>query len=200
MALNETPQQPSDGLTVDESAAIRLYTIQWEEPHQSLHSMLNDVLRTGNRENLRPYFKYLKLLLTALVKLPCLPPSTIWRGVKKNLSAEYLSGTVVTWWAFSTGTTALTVLENNMYLGSSGERTLFSVETINGRSISAHSHYDNQEEVMLLPGTRMTVKMQMNPSLDLYSIHLVQVIPDEILLEPPFEGILNTLSHLTDLP
>ncbi|CAF1542186.1 unnamed protein product [Rotaria sordida] len=75
-----------------------------------------------------------------------------------------------------------------MYLGSSGERTLFSVETINGRSISAHSHYDNQEEVMLLPGTRMTVKMQMNPSLDLYSIHLVQVIPDEILLEPPFEG------------
>ena len=65
-ALDKTPKQPPDGLTTDENAAIRLYTIQWEEPHRSLHSMLNSILRTANHNALRPYFKYLKLFLTAL--------------------------------------------------------------------------------------------------------------------------------------
>jgi hypothetical protein len=31
LALNETPREPADGLTFDESAAIRLYTIEWNE-------------------------------------------------------------------------------------------------------------------------------------------------------------------------
>ncbi|CAF4076277.1 unnamed protein product [Rotaria sordida] len=69
---------------------------------------------------LRPYFKYLKLFLTALVKLPCVPPQTVWRGVTKDLSAEFSPGTHVIWWAFSSCTCALPVLENNMYLGSEG--------------------------------------------------------------------------------
>ena len=112
MALNETPPEPSDGLTVDESAAIRLYTIHWEEPHQSLSSMLNDALKSDDRENLRPYYKYLKLLLTALLKLPCVPPITVWRGVTKDVSAENPPGTPMTWWEFSSCTTDLSVLQN----------------------------------------------------------------------------------------
>ncbi|CAF4952617.1 unnamed protein product, partial [Rotaria magnacalcarata] len=34
MALDETPQTPPDGLTIDESAAVRLYTIEWDGPHR----------------------------------------------------------------------------------------------------------------------------------------------------------------------
>ncbi|CAF1341272.1 unnamed protein product, partial [Rotaria sp. Silwood1] len=116
LALNETPEEPPDRLTVDESASIRLYTIEWEKPHRSLYSMLNYTLKTASREELRPYFKYMKLFLTALVKLPCIPPLTVWRGVAKDLSAEFPPGTLVTWWAFSSCTSALPVLENNMYL------------------------------------------------------------------------------------
>ena len=74
-ALDETPEQPLDGLTIDESAAIRLYTIEWKRPHRSLYSMLNYTLKNDDREHLRPYFKYMKLLLVALAKLPCAPPS-----------------------------------------------------------------------------------------------------------------------------
>ncbi|CAF1125103.1 unnamed protein product [Adineta steineri] len=110
LVLDETPEQPPDGLTIDESAAIPL----------------------------RPYFKYLKLFLTALVKLPCVPRMTVWRGVTKNLTAEFPVGTQVTWWAFLSCTTEMTVLENELYLGNSGNRTLFSVETINGRIIRNH--------------------------------------------------------------
>ncbi|CAF1444055.1 unnamed protein product [Rotaria sp. Silwood1] len=188
LALDETPEEPSDGLTIDESAAIRLYTLEWERPHQSLYSMLNYTLKMANREDLRPYFKYLKLFLTALAKLPCVPPLTVWRGVTKNLSEEFPSGTIVTWWTFSSTTTSLTVLKNSIFLGNTGERTLFSVETINGRTIRAHSHFVTEDEILLLPGTHMIVQSQLNPAPDLYIVHLKQVEPEEILLEPPFEG------------
>jgi hypothetical protein len=193
MALEETPAEPPDGLTIDESAAIRLYTIEWSGPHRSLYSMLNRTLKKADRQDLRPYFKYMKLLLTALVKLPCTPPSTIWRGMTKNVSAEFPPGTRVTWWAFTSCTTELTVLENNVYLGSVGNRTLFSVEAINGRTVRAHSHFDTEDEILLLPGTLMIVKSQFSPAPDLHMIHMKQVIPEEMLLEPPFEGNLNIL-------
>jgi hypothetical protein len=188
MALDETPAEPPEGLTVDESAAIRLYSIEWSGGHRSLYSMLNHTLKKEDREHLRPYFKYMKLFLTALVKLPCVPPLTIWRGVTKNVSAEFPPGTPVTWWAFSSCTTALTVLENKMYLGDQGDRTLFSVEAINGRTIRAHSHFVTEEEILLLPGTYMVVQSQFSPAPELHIIHLKQVIPEETLLQPPFEG------------
>ncbi|CAF3797176.1 unnamed protein product, partial [Rotaria sp. Silwood1] len=190
LALSETSQEPPDGLTVDESAAIRLYTIEWEKPHRSLYSMLNYTLKTAPREELRPYFKYMKLFLTGLVKLPCVPPLTVWRGVAKDLSSEFPPGTLVTWWAFSSCTCALPVLENNMYLGSEGERTLFSVEAINGRTVQAHSHFVTEDEILLLPGTRMEVQSQFSPARDLHIIHLKQIKPTETLLELPFEGAL----------
>jgi hypothetical protein len=189
LAMDETPEEPPDGLTIDESAAIRLYTIEWDRPHRSLYSMLNFNLKKANRGDLLPYFKYLKLFVTALVKLPCVPQLTVWRGVTQNLSADFPPGTRVTWWAFSSCTTEMTVLENNMYLGNQGSRTLFSVEAINGRTIKAHSHFVTEDELLLLPGTQMIVQSQLSPATDLHIIHLKQVIPDQILLEPPFEGI-----------
>ncbi|CAF2952247.1 unnamed protein product [Rotaria sp. Silwood2] len=195
LALNETPEQPLDGLTIDESAAIRLYTIEWEISHQSLYSMLNHTLKMADRENVRPYFKYLKLLVTALAKLPFVPPLTIWRGVTKNLSAQYPPGTLVTWWAFSSSTTSLIVLENSIYLGNTGDRTLFSIEALNGRRIGAHSHFVIEDEILLLPGTHMVVQSQFSPAPDLHIVHLKQIIPDKMLLEPPFEGILHVVNH-----
>ncbi|CAF1667062.1 unnamed protein product, partial [Adineta ricciae] len=76
LALNQTPREPPDRLSVDESAAIRLYTIEWDKPYRSLYSDMNYHLKTMNREKLLPYFRYLKLFITALVKLPCVPPLT----------------------------------------------------------------------------------------------------------------------------
>ena len=198
MAIEETPEKPPDGLTIDESAAIRLYTIEWEEPHRSLYSMLNHTLKETDRQNLRPYLKYLKLFLTALVKLPCQPSLTVWRGVTKDMSAKFPSGAPGTWWSFSSTTTELPVLENNVYLGTNGSRTLFSVEAINGRAIQAHSHFVTENEVLLLPGTHMIVQSQFSPAPDLHIIHLKQEVPKEILVRPPFEGILNSFDHFLE--
>jgi hypothetical protein len=83
-----------------------------------------------------------------------------------------------------------------MYLGNTGERTLFSVEVINGRTVSAHSHFVTEDEILLLPGTHMVVQSQLSPASDLHIIHLKQIKPEQTLLEPPFEGILNIFNGL----
>ena len=62
--------QPKDGLTTDESAAIHLYTMEWGVHEQSLYMILNQTLRNADRAKLKPWFKYLKLFLTAFFKLP----------------------------------------------------------------------------------------------------------------------------------
>ncbi len=73
-------QNPSDGLTQDESGAIYLYTMQFhDEP--SLYILLNKSLRAENREQLKPWFPFLKLFVTALHKLPS-QNKTVWRGVR----------------------------------------------------------------------------------------------------------------------
>ena len=58
------------GLTSDESAAIHLYTMEWEVTETSLYAVLNRTLHEADRRKLIPWHKYLKLLLTAFFKLP----------------------------------------------------------------------------------------------------------------------------------
>lgn len=197
VALTCTPVKPVDGLTQDEAASIRLYTMECAGGHKSLYSILNHTLKTSDRQALHPWFKYLKLFLTALAKIPCAPPQTVWRGVRRNISDAYPCGAQATWWTFSSCTTTLTVLENNRYLGNIGERTLFSIEVFNARNVRAHSHFAIEDELLLLPGTYMEVQSQLNPAPDLHIVHLKQRMPEEMLLEPPFEGILNIFSDLS---
>ncbi|CAF3797369.1 unnamed protein product [Rotaria sp. Silwood1] len=188
----QNSKNPSDGLTQDESAAIRLYTMEWDsntkEPNISLYAHLNQTLKGVDRKKLRPWFRYLKLFLTALAKIPAAPRQTVWRGLHLDLSKDYPPGEKITWWAFSSCTTSLSVLESDLYLGNVGTRTLFSIETINGRTIRSHSHFTTEDEILLLPGTFLEVKSQLNPAPDLHIIHLQQKIPPHVLLEPPFEG------------
>ena len=188
IALDKTPEYPPDQLTVDESASIRLYSMEWEQANQSLYFVLNQTLKSNDRQLLKPFHKYLKLFLTALVKLPCAPPLTIWRGVNNDISQEFHPGRSLIWWSFMSCTTELTVLENNIYLGKNGNRTLFSIESINCRTIRDHSEYKTEDEVLLLPGTQLIVQSQFMPADNLHVIHLKQIRPKDILLEVPFEG------------
>jgi hypothetical protein len=61
---------PEDGLSPDESASIHLYTMEWDVHDNSLYMVLNRTLRLADRAKLLPWFKYLKLFLTAFFKLP----------------------------------------------------------------------------------------------------------------------------------
>ncbi|CAF5145645.1 unnamed protein product, partial [Rotaria sp. Silwood1] len=75
---------PTDGLSSDESASIILYTMEWEPYEKSFYVILNSTLRATIREQLRPWFLYLRLVINALEKLPS-TTRTVYRGVKADL-------------------------------------------------------------------------------------------------------------------
>jgi hypothetical protein len=177
-------KNPADTLTQDESAAIVLYTIEWDPSHPSLYLVLNRTLRLEDRRKLISWFPYLKLLLTALFKLPSIR-CTVWRGVLGDLRSHYKQGDTITWWAFSSCTTAINVLESSQYLGKSGPRTLFAIECLNGKDIKHHSYFAEEEEILLLPCAHFQVVGHLTSTENLYIIHLREIPPPFMLLEPP---------------
>jgi Ran GTPase-activating protein (RanGAP) involved in mRNA processing and transport len=178
-------ETPADGLDQNESASIFLYTMEWTPRDECLYYVLNQTLRTENRQKLKPWYSYLKLILTALHKLPP-QKQTIWRGVTLDLSQQYEVGKRYVWWAFSSCTRSLAVLEANQFLGKHGSRTLFNIECQNGKTIRSHSYINVEDEILLLPATQFEVVSKLKPSSDLYIIHLKQVDPPFPLIELPF--------------
>jgi len=139
-------------MTVDEAAAIMLYTQEC-----CMYRRLNAALRAHDTVELGPYLPFMKLLLTALYKLP-LVNAKVYRGVKLNLAEVYnaLSGKWFSWWSFSSTTLDLKVLQSPLFLGKQGDRTLFCIEAL-GVDIAAFSAMPNESEVLMLPGMRLSV-------------------------------------------
>ncbi|CAF2069652.1 unnamed protein product [Rotaria magnacalcarata] len=148
--VKENCQDPEDGLTTDESASIMLYTYESILHENSLYVKLNDTLRSEQRKHLVPWFLYLRLILTALARLPSKRRS-IFRGVKKELWLDYPEGKVFIWWGFSSCTSTIGVLENEHFFGKTGERNLFQINCTTAKDIKKHSFIVNEDEILLLP-------------------------------------------------
>ena len=175
---------PSNELTRDESAAIVLYTIEWDPGHPSLYAVLNKALRHEDRGGLTPWFPYLKLILTGLFKLPSIC-CTVWRVVHGDLRTQYIQGETITWWGFSSCTSTLNVLQHSHYWSTSGPRTLFLIDCVNGKNIRRHSYFAQEDEVLLLPCTHLQVIGHLTSRENLHIIHLREVSPPVMLLKPP---------------
>lgn len=132
-------------LTWDESAAIYLYTMP-----TSLYKLLNQALRTENQCKIKPWFPFLKLLLTALGKLPPVKKQ-IWRGASVEEGAIFADGDVHIWWTINSCSKDLGVIET--FLGQSG--TIFSIDAVEGKDITEFSMFLLEKEVVLMPGTHV---------------------------------------------
>ncbi|CAF1414150.1 unnamed protein product [Rotaria sordida] len=171
-------------MTKDESAAITLYSMGWEPLDQCLHVALNVALRSSDRRHLKPWLLFLKLLLTALSRLPSVLHRTVFRGVKLDLHEHYKQGKEIIWWGFSSCTTSIQDLEVEQALGKTGSRTIFSIECSSGKDIQEHSFYSGVDEILLLPGTLFQVVACLNHAPDLHLIHLKEIEPQFPLLSP----------------
>ncbi|CAF1273287.1 unnamed protein product [Didymodactylos carnosus] len=181
----QNSEEPRDNLTVNESAAIQLYTMEWEPYSQCLYFVLNSALRSENRQQLKPFFAYLKLLLTALFKLPS-EKRRVYRGTNLDLSAQYAKGTTVTWWGLTSCTEYRDNLESPQFLDKRGIRTLFIIECENGKMIRHHSFSANENEILLSPGTQFTVVDNYVERLNTHIIHLREVTRPFRPLQSPF--------------
>ncbi|CAF4032921.1 unnamed protein product, partial [Rotaria magnacalcarata] len=192
----ERSKSPADNLEQNESAAIRLYTIEWSEENQSLYNVLNETLRLEDRKKLIPWFSYLKLILTALFKLAWFR-GTVWRGVKTDLYNLYEVGSHITWWAFSSCSQSREIAETQ-FLDSSRASTLFQIECLNGKSIQRHSLYKDENEILLLPCSYFEVVKKVKIIKNgLCIIYLRELIPPFKLLEPPFPINENSSEPMT---
>lgn len=152
-------------LTQDESAAIYLYSMS-----TSFFSCLNKTLRAENRQALKPWFVFLKLFMTALEKLP-LTKATVWRGVNYDDTLTFIDNDVHIWWGINSCTMALNIVQ--AFLGEKG--TLFAIDAIHGKDISTFSAFPYEQEIVLMPGTRVRTKCESLSFIDrLFILHLIE--------------------------
>ena len=161
------------GLSAEEIGAIHMYT-----QDTPFYGALNGALRDKDRERLKPFFAYLKLLLTALHKLPR-QRGTVYRGVKLAIAqlGIYAQGEELLWWGFSSTTTGLPVLENPQFLGQDGDRTMFHIHLAPDSAAVDIRDYSALEEaeVLLAPGTFLRVEGVANLGGALHMVQLQQL-------------------------
>lgn len=174
---------PADGLTIDESASIMLYTMTGTTNATSLYFVLNKTLRLESRAQLEPWLLYLKLFLTALSRLPPIRQH-VYRGVKTDFLNNYLGKKVITWWAFSSCTSSINVLQSPIFFGTRGTRTLFNIDCYSGKDIQKHSYYRREAEILLLAATQFEVVGHLNASDGINIVQLKEIKPTVPLLQP----------------
>lgn len=179
----ERCKNPADHLSQDESASIMLYTFEWDIHEKSLYFILNQTLRMEDRQKLRPWFLYLKLFITALSQLP-ITTDTIFRGVKGDLTSKYKQNNSI-WWGVSSCTNNIDILKSEQFCGKKGPRTIFMIKCHNGRSIKNHSYYQQENEILLMPGSYFQVKGRYDPSDDLHMVQLEEIKPPHDLFPLP---------------
>ena len=139
-------------LTVDDVAAILLYALQ-----TPFYPTLNRALFTTDMSGIEPFKPYIKLLLTALYKLP-LEKTTVYRGIRdppaytpqdpKQPVAPLL------WWSFSSCTRKIHVVEG--FMRERGPRAKLIIEDVPCVNLEAFSSF-NEFERLILPGTSVFV-------------------------------------------
>ncbi|MFC5752839.1 ADP-ribosyltransferase domain-containing protein [Actinomadura rugatobispora] len=136
-------------LSADEIAALYLYTCE-----SAFYRQINATLRDPDRARAVPYLPYLRLLFSAVSRLPA-RKEPLWRGVSLDLRAQYPLGRTVTWWGVSSCTSEIGVAR--AFLGHRGKRTLFEVTPVRAVGIRSFSAFTGEEEFILPPGTQLKV-------------------------------------------
>lgn len=141
------------GLTEDMIAGIYLYTCE------VLCSAVNRCLRFGSSEAsvVKSFFPFLRLLLTALERLPDYS-GQVYCGTRKDLSEGYLMGSQLSIWSFQSAMTDADTLANEAFLGKSGPRSLLCFRVTGGKDISAYSPYVQEKEILIPAGCTFTVE------------------------------------------
>lgn len=163
-----------DHLLIDESAALILYSMNWEPKEQSFYCILNETLRSQNRSMLKPWFPFLRLILNAHARLPSKPGLCVYRGVKGDFTAAYQQGKIITWWGLTSCTLNLSIIDK--FLGSEGPRTWFNIESTTGKEIRQHSIFPREDEVLLPPASQFMVVGHLSQPGGLQIIQLREIL------------------------
>lgn len=165
---------PTDSLSIDESASIMLYTLEWNSSETSFYTNLNEKLRSGTSEELKNWFLYLRLITAALSKLPSINTNqTVYRGVKRDLSSQYPMEKTYICSSFLSCTLSIDIIKK--FLGETGPRTLFTIVSHTGKKIRQHSYYPTEDEILLRAMTHFRVITNSDQGDGLHLIQLEEI-------------------------
>ena len=93
------------------------------------------------------------------------------------MSKDYAKGREVTWHGFVSTTKSMEVLENPMFCGREGDRTIFSITLTQGqaRDITRYSMIEAEDEVLLPPGCKFKVESLMHAGNGLTIVQLKEL-------------------------
>ncbi|CAF1212643.1 unnamed protein product [Adineta steineri] len=88
---------------------------------------------------------------------------------------EYPEGKTLFWWGCSSGTTTLSVLQNESFLGKKGPRTIFAIQCYSGKDIRSYSKYQAEDEILLPAARQFKVVGCLDQGGDLYIVQLKEI-------------------------
>jgi hypothetical protein len=145
--------------SVSEIAALYLYST-----HSDFYSTLNAILRESDIILLWPFVDIIWLILLGLSKCPVYTDrDTVYRGVKKDLSATLQKNASVTWYAFTSCSTELGTLQDDQFMGNGlanpehRSNVAICMTTTRARNIAPLSSHPEEKEVLFPPNTKFTV-------------------------------------------
>ncbi len=173
------------GLNEAEITVLLLYSAEFLQGGRgSFYTALNAVLRNQNREMIKPFKHVIWLLMWALKACPpC--DDVVFRGVKLDISGDYIVGRTVYWQQFSSCTKNEEILKQDNFLGTSGTRVMFEITPTcqRARSISAISVYPGEEEVLFPPNTPFLVEGKMDEGNGLVRVLLREKLSFDLILD-----------------
>jgi hypothetical protein len=197
--LEKMPGAVPSALSASLIAAFALYTAELCAG-DSPYSVCNCALRAADRSKCKPFVPFIWFLLHAMAKCDRYDGTNVFRGVKADLSAEYPKDREFTWFQFSSCTCDIQVEQSEQFCGSSGTRTLFSIELTTGRarSITKFSLVPKEAEVLLPPNSRFRVLGQLDAGNGLVIIQLKELPPKDPIVD--FDAVSAAAGHVSVAP
>jgi hypothetical protein len=176
-------------LTSDEYSAIRCYT---EE--STFYKILNFLLRSNDIENLRPFSKYIMLLIRGMLKCPKPGGHNLFRGFTHLEDIrKYPEGKLMCWFQFSSASLNQSITAE--FLSNHG--TMFTIEKCKNtlaRNISGISTNGGEAEALYLPGASFNVISSFLFGGILLNVHMKESNLEQI--ENFYEEIMRTSATL----
>ena len=111
---------------------------------------------------------FLKLFISVLEKLPSLPITMLLEITDNIRGSDIVEGQMCTWSSINSCSSDVKVA--GFYVGPGG--TLFCIHALNGKDITKFSANQDENEVILMPGTCLREK---SASLDINGLYVVHL-------------------------
>ena len=152
-AKNECHFPSEHNLTHDESAAIYLYSMRGND--DNVHNHLQRAWDSGDRSQMKPWLKYLKLLKSGFDKLPN-SKTDVWQGThyQKDLEKTLQSSSFPLYTCMGSCLPSVNDIKNHLNEKSGSKMILVSYKYVNGKDITDYTE-DHLKAVMLWPGVKI---------------------------------------------